>query len=68
MRQLLSDMGKEQVEEIYNAANQVIDEVYFDNADLRTLDLVDRLQKYLNEYRYDVENIVDLGAEYEDRK
>lgn len=38
IRQVLSEMGKEHTEEIYEAVNQVIDGVYFDNADIRTLD------------------------------
>lgn len=38
IRQLLTDMGNSRTEEIYAAVNQVIDEVYFYNADLRTLD------------------------------
>lgn len=37
-RQVLLCTGKENVEEIYEAVNQVIDEVYFDNADIHTLD------------------------------
>lgn len=38
IRRTLSDMGKTNTEEIYEAVNQVIDEVYFDNADIHTLD------------------------------
>ena len=38
IRQTLFDIGKENTEEIYEAVNQVIDEVYFDNADIHTLD------------------------------
>ena len=37
-RRVLSDMGRDNVEEIYEAANQIIDEVYFENADIRKLD------------------------------
>lgn len=31
-------------------------------------DLIEKLQTYLNEYKYDAKNIVDLGKNYEDRK
>ena len=38
IRYLLADMGKERTEEIYQAVNQVIDEVYFTNEEILVLD------------------------------
>lgn len=38
IRRTLADMGRENAEEIYEAVNQIIDEVYFDNEDIHTLD------------------------------